>query len=267
VKRLRLQYATADSSSAIGSQSFASGVSTSARAVTRVTRAEYCAVQPFAITAPALKRLFSDSQVSPARALGAHDSIEVPGSALFCPTALQVTRRGECPDLVRGPDTPFCGDPEGSPARALGAHVSINEVPGGGTSHALRITSGGECLGARTYGLGTPHRQDQLPSRALGAFDSINGMPGGGPSCHNALQINRRGEGPGLRGPAPSLCGGSDQALSCPTVSDLTGGITVGGVPPCLHEVALTPTTPRRTRPTRASTRPRATRTFPTSRR
>ena len=187
----------------------------------------------------ALKRLFNDSGASPSRALGAHDSIEVPGGALFCPTALQVTRRGECPDLVRGPDTPFCGDPEGSPSRALGVHDSINEVPGSGTSHALRITGGGECPGARTEGLGTPHRQDQSHSRALGAHDSINGVPGGGPSCHNALQINRRGEGPGLRGPAPSLCGVSDRALSA-LISDSTGGMLGGGVPPCHHAVPTT---------------------------
>ena len=126
------------------------------------------------------------------------------------------------------------------PARALGAHVSIDEVPGDGYfRHALRITSGGECPAARTEGLGTPHRQDQLPARALGAHDSINGVPGGGPSCHNALQINRRGEGPGLRGPAPSLCGLSDQARSA-LVPGSTGGMPGGGVPPCHHAVPST---------------------------
>ena len=239
MKRLRLQYATVNSSSAIGAESFVSGVSNLARAVTRIVRAEYRTDRRLQTTTSAMRRLFNDSGASPSRAIGAHDSIEVPGGALFCPNALQVTRRGECPDLVRGPDTPFCGDPEGPPSRVLGAHVSINEVPGGGTSHALRVTGCGECLGARTEGLGTPHCQDQLASRALGAHDSINGAPGGGPSCHNALQINRRGKGPGLRGPAPSLCGVSDQARSA-LVSDSTGGMPGGGVPPCHHAVPTT---------------------------
>jgi hypothetical protein len=233
VQRLQLQYATTNSSSAIPA------VRTNGLRSDCIDTPALGASRPLPLISatPAMRRLFNDSGASPSRALGAHVSTnEVPGGGPPCHTALQVTRRGECPDFVRGPDTPLCGGLEGTPSRALGAHVSINEVPGSGTSHALRVTGCGECLGARTEGLGTPHCQH---SRAVGAFDSINGVPGGGPSCHNAFQINRRGEGPGLRGPAPSLCGLSDQALSA-LVSDSTGGMLGGGVPPCHHAVPST---------------------------
>ena len=107
MKRLRLQYATANSSSAVCAESFASGVSSSARAVTRVIRAEYCAHRPLAMTTSAMRRLFNATEVLPGRALGAHVSTnEVPGGGPPCHNALQVTRRGECRILCGGRTLP-----------------------------------------------------------------------------------------------------------------------------------------------------------------